>query len=336
MLAFAAFIALGAGWYAMRGGSREVPTVRTEPTVSEPEMVVLDEPLAPTREPLAQRSGSETAPVEAPHPAGSITVRARFADGMLPKEWTLDLEDVGLVPHDPKAARTSVNVSGAEITVERRLDTVHRLRGRSAGLSSAAHEVSLSRDRNAVDVEILLEPAAVVEGLVVGADDKPVAERGVWLQRIQFESSAREPSMDHYTRTSSSGEFRFDAVPAGMWRIQVGERTSPLVGLVGVRVELPLTRVDTIRLPPLHALALRIVDEHDLPVRDARLWSRGSNGGAFDVAGDAYGEARVADLPAGRWRVFAQSATSGRANLSIELPRPNVNEAVVLKLHSRP
>lgn len=342
VIACAALIVTGTVWFWTRSDSRteEIEFApRTTIHVSTLDATALDEEEPPPPRFTIERvdarvSPGTLVPSSAGTSFGTITVRARLAPGGASALWTLDIDDVSLLARDSHAGRTSIAVTGTAIEVERRSPAVHRLRGRTSRAASRTQQIVLDAERSHVIVDLDFLAAVSVEGRVVDAAGLAAAASDVWLTPVLDATRAAEPVLDLHAETDAGGYFRYSDVLPGRFDLAVGERRFPLTRVEGLVAAQPVTTIETIRLPELHALRLRVVDARDLPVTDARLWSRGSRGGAFDVATDAYGEATAEGLPAGRWRVFARSMARGRANVSVELPLSNPNESLELRLRA--
>lgn len=79
--------------------------------------------------------------------------------------------------------------------------------------------VTLLRDQNLRDVDLLLTPATIVRGQVLDADGNPVAKATVRLGRPVGEGGAviGLPS----TTTRNDGTFELGSLPSGEWRIEL-------------------------------------------------------------------------------------------------------------------
>lgn len=263
-----------------------------------------------------------------------VVVRASFADGRKPDSWTLDVEDVAFVARDDTLSRVTVPVTGPEATVSVRTAAVHRFRARTRGSVSATRNVSIEANARHVVVELVLEPATIVTGRVVDDAGRPADARAVWLRPVLSPNQQAAPPMDLEARTTPLGDYRFDDVTPGRWTVLVGDRGAPLARRTDVDVPAGGATVDLVTLPTLYALTLRVVDESGAAAPEAHVWSRGTNGGSFDARADANGELIVPDLPAGRFRVFAQSGDR-RSNLNVVVPTDRRDAAVTLTLRGR-
>ena len=263
-----------------------------------------------------------------------VVVRASFVDGRKPDSWTLDVEDVAFVARDDTSSRVTVPVTGPEATVSVRTAAVHRFRARTRGHVSATRNVSIEANARHVVVELVLEPATFVTGRVVDDAGLPADGRTVWLRPVLSPNQQAAPPMDLEARTTPLGDYRFDDVTPGRWTVLVGDRGAPLARRTDVDVPGGGATVDVVSLPAVYSLTLRVVDESGAAAPESHVWSRGTNGGSFDARADANGELIVPDLPAGRFRVFAQSGDR-RSNLNVVVPTDRRDPVVTLTLRGR-
>ncbi|MEX2171013.1 MAG: M56 family metallopeptidase [Pirellulales bacterium] len=129
------------------------------------------------------------------------------------------------------------------------------------------------------EIDVQLQPAAVIEGRVTDANGKPVAEALVRLmsvvgQPIKLEGGSRsigEQLAQHYqaqTRTDDEGRYRFDSVPANGYRIRIEAPKLVTRGVDELAVEAgEQVTVPDIKLTAGGRLRIQCVDaESDEPI----------------------------------------------------------------------
>lgn len=198
----------------------------------------------------------------------------------------------------------------------------HRLEVRSRdGLLFGAASVSRGFGVEPGLVRIDLEPRATIRGRVVTSDGIPLANVNVDLR---LTSVAAEPKLPHAVMTEADGAFRFDLLPAGRAVLAASlYRFEPIDGLT-VDLVAGQSTEQTIALrglPSVGSIRTRVTSEtgrFDQPSEISLSSFRDSERGEYVEAvkvewtgepGHRMGNCEFKDVPAGRYRVTAETAS---------------------------
>jgi protocatechuate 3,4-dioxygenase beta subunit len=156
----------------------------------------------------------------------------------------------------------------------------------------------------------------VLAGRVVARNGEAIEGAGI---TITYDSTRGGPLPEgaprlRATKTDTNGEFRFEDVPAGTWRVHAshprfaarsltGIRLSPEAGIEGMSIPLVGGGGDSGLSPDAGAVEGTVTDRSGGPVVGARINVSGSEGGRHEIRTDEDGKFRVAPLSPGRYQV---------------------------------
>lgn len=288
--------------------------------------------------PAAQRATARATDIaqEVAQDVGRIAVRVRREDGATVDAWTLEVENVaGAIAHALDATR-SLEFTAPSIVFDAGLGSTLGIQAHATGFASATAWVRLTSAAPTADVELVLGPASAVEGRIVDDAGLPVADIQVSLAPafIVSDPKSARTNLAISTRTNALGAFQTLSLNTGRWNLLVGDRSHPLARRNDIDIDIAGRRVvlEPLELPRTFELLVRVLDDHGARVPGARVSGSGTNGGAILLATDGDGEVRASRLPAGRYRVFADSPTRGRTNRVVEIPSES---SIVLTLRSQ-
>lgn len=188
------------------------------------------------------------------------------------------------------------------------------------GMSGHHEHLLLARpDATLVYQDLRLVPLAIVEGRVVDEDGVGAAGLPMFLRPLAG-SAALE------TRADGAGNYRFERVPDGEYRIEAGFTDASLAPVRELAVVSPSLRVPTLEVPRLHEVVALVLDDEGLPLSDAlvRGWCRG--GGRVEARSDAAGLARQPWIATGRLTLEAlvpERPEAGHVRLHVDFPTPD-------------
>lgn len=111
---------------------------------------------------------------------------------------------------DPRSARTD-SLGGFRLA-DLAPGLTYQLEVRLAGYATRALTVPVERGETPENVEIVLEPGAVVSGRVVGADGQPIDGAEV---ELRSDASTLSPHSEHVAASDAAGRFAFTGVGQG-------------------------------------------------------------------------------------------------------------------------
>jgi len=310
------------------------PRAAAQPSFDEELAAELEAPPA-TADPASESASTEREELEdsagaLPGEGFQLYVRALAPDGTVwPSPWTLHIEDEregavrGWRPRaEPKRELAGIPTGDQAVAIdwlqpgkwafhaeakneggEHRSARVRGVFKGGPGAKTAARTYEL---------ELVLHPANVVEGRVLGAESEPL--EGVLLALDHAPDASR-----HWARTDAQGWYAFTLAAHGEYRLSVGHPDHPtlpsrLIAFAGAQLVL-----EPIVLTGLGELRVRVLEPDGRASPGVRLRSQGSAGGSFEGETDAQGIFHARHLPAGRYRVFAELDPHRRANRVIEL-----------------
>lgn len=323
----------GLSWFLSKSGAQqEAPTVapaKPAERASTPEDAPLER--AATREqathaarpkPPAPGSASASTPTDEAG-GGAITIHLKAASGKpFDGDWTLDIEDNELDAKHEAGARRTLPQHGATVTVSARPGVVHSLSAYAKSLASGTQRVQLPPQRPVAEVELVLAPAAAIQGRVVDANGAGARGVDVWLVPGFVAPSGRTsaPPMTRTIATDASGSFRVESLLPGRWNVLVGTRDNPVARHNDVVLAAADVTLDPIALPQMYSVVVRVKDEQGRAVFDAAVSGKGSVGGSVEGKSDGGGQVAFDGLQAGRWRVFATTADGKRGVSMVDVP----------------
>lgn len=247
--------------------------------------------------------------------AGQIRGYIETADTTpFPTVWQLVLEPSTTLTGRERAERRVIEFQAGEqeFVISDLPLAGYDLMPRAAGMNGRRHPVLLERNNDNPYVTLQLHPAGFILGRVV--DHEKLATAGL---EVTLQALTREGVFE--TRTDTIGNYRFDDVLDGEYRLVFGPLTSPLLPPQSLRFSAPTMTVPDKQLPPLLRLNLLVLGPDHLPVFEAQVTGAGSDGGLVDVQTDAFGRATALFLPAGRYRLTAKHELYQRVRQSVEL-----------------
>lgn len=215
-------------------------------------------------------------------------------------------------PHDPEI-RTAVTETDGTLRIG-------GLRAEPVDLVVEAEgyerfEMAAVRPQTAGLIEVQLGEGAMLVGRVLDADGEGVANAYIWLRLDRNPGLSRTAWSTaltrHETTADGAGRFRFEALGAGPWTVEVGgEQLAEDVG--AIRLRPGEEREIKLRLRARARLAGVVTDPYGEPVAGAEVLVQprdpagqvtGTHHGARTDAGGAYDAYRV---PSGRARIVAR------------------------------
>ncbi len=260
------------------------------------------------------RSAEPTGP-----PARGARIRG-FADteaGLaFPQRWTLVLEParalLGDEPAQPR--RVEFERGEQEFSVDGLPLAAYELRAEADGMNGKPVAVVLQRGSADPYVQLVLTRSGAIDGYVLEESGVPV--EGLKMVLEQLPNGHRRGAL-----TDAAGRYVFERVLDGEYRLHYGDPDSPIAPARELLFQAPSLRVPERRVSALSELVVRVLDDRGQPVAGASIAGSGTQGGLVLGESDAAGELRARFLPAGRYRVRAQSEVFGEAFGTIELER---------------
>jgi hypothetical protein len=120
--------------------------------------------------------------------------------------------------------------------------------------------------------------------------------------------------------TDASGAFKVGSLLPGRWNVLIGQRDNPTVRQNNVTVAGQDVTLEPIKLPKLYSVVVRVKDEQGHFVPGVAVTARGSVGGVVEGTSDGGGDVAFDLLPAGRWRVFANTTDGKRGITMVDVP----------------
>lgn len=248
--------------------------------------------------------------------AGSGTLEGRLSlpPGVVaPRAWTLVLAPSSALIGGDRVRERRVDFEGSEL--EFSLSDLplggYEVWAEAEGMSGRHEHLLLARpDAVLVYQDLRLVPLAFVEGRVIDADGAGVGGLPVLL-RPHGAGPPRTAS------TEPGGRFRFERVPDGEYRIEVGFADASLAQPRELDVRSPSLLVPVLEVPRLHELAVLVLDADGQPLAGARVRGWCDRGGRVDARSDAAGIARSSWIPAGRLTLEALQPDRPEAGLAV-------------------
>jgi hypothetical protein len=200
-------------------------------------------------------------------------------------------------------------------------------------MASPTQRCQLPPQRPVAEVDLKMQPAAAVVGSVLRAEGGGAGGLEVWLVPgfVTQSGHASVPPMTRSGVTDANGAFKVGSLLPGRWNVLIGSRDNPTARQNDVTVAGQDVTLEPIKLPQLYSIVVRVKDEQGRFVPGAAVTGRGSTAGAVEGTSDSGGEVAFDSLPAGRWRVFANTSDGKRGVSMADVPVPNggVIEVVV-------
>ncbi|MBI5435088.1 MAG: carboxypeptidase regulatory-like domain-containing protein [Planctomycetes bacterium] len=289
-----------------------LPTPR--PAVSSPEL-----PGAPTAAPISLRH-SAGVPAQ---PTAALTAAERAArfDGVgrvrgslrtdppnlpLPERWTIVLEPSrSLVTSERVERRELVCGADGSFVFENVPLGGYDLSVDAGDLDCPARPLLLAKPESQ---DVFLVIVARLAGELVGRvlDAEGLGAEGLAVTLV----SARD-GRTLETRVGPGGEYRFERVHDGDWRLCAGPATNPLLAPRDVSFRGPRLTAPDFQLPPCGELAVLVQDDRGQPLEGVTISGYGKNGGAAREQTDANGSVRLRWLPLGDFTVLLEREGRG-------------------------
>ena len=172
-----------------------------------------------------------------------------------------------------------------------------------------------------------LTPTGFLDGAVVTEDGSPVADLPVFLEDVN-DRSVRT------TTTLSSGNWRFDGLRDGRYKLSYKSVERPLIEALLMTYNAPQKRLDNHIVPKTATVVFQLRDPYDVPVIGAKVSGFGKAGGIVQATSEVTGEAIARFLPAGRYQINVthSDGLDGKANFELE----GTEERRVVEILMRP
>jgi protocatechuate 3,4-dioxygenase beta subunit len=197
-------------------------------------------------------------------------------------------------------------------------------------VAATVQRIEIEDGQKKEDLEIVVRPALVIEGTVLGPDGSPLFDA---LVRARAEGPSRGPRYeDLSTSSDESGRFRIEGVDEGLYTLTTQSSLAPEQRMNGV--EAGTTNV-VIRLPPGRRIAGRVVGPAGEPVPYIGLRARhGSGQGRARVSTDDQGNFTFLNVSPGKWTIqYRPDPSDPGSYLEAELEGIEAGrEDVILKL----
>ena len=249
-------------------------------------------------------------------PAGSLRGHVESAgDGPFPRTWRLVL-------------RPSQVLDGSEFALERELtfeageqDFVvpdlplgaYDVHAAAAGFDAQTQPLLLERASPSPFVNLRIVPSGWLDGFVYDVNAIPLENIALTL-----ESRTAEPRT-FGARTDALGQYRFERVPAGPYRLIVGQPENPMHEPQSLRLTSSGMSFPTITLPVLGSLEVLVEDADGEPIPGAEVRGSGNDGGLIDGITDEEGTLVVQNLLPGRYRLRASAEGVGSRRAACEV-----------------
>jgi len=233
-----------------------------------------------------------------------------------PRRWTLVLEPARALIGDEPAQPRRVEFENGEqdFSVDGLPLAAYELRAEADGMNGRPVSVVLQRGSADPYVQLVLTRSGAIDGYVLEEGGAPVVGLAIVLESLPG-------GLRRDTATDAAGRYVFERVLDGEYRLHYGAPESPIAPARELLFQAPSLRVPERRVGALSELVVRVLDDRGQPVSGASISGSGTQGGLVLGESDATGELRTRFLPAGRYRVRAQSAVFGEAFGTIELER---------------
>ena len=342
LLTALAALALGALLILGRGGDRERVSASRP---ADPATVARGAPRPPSPTP-PEREEASVAPDPGPAAEGELGVQLpgaeegdRFeGEGVLrihveaegaaefPERWSLVLEPSRYLEGGDRAQRIQVDFEAGER--DHKLEGVpfagYDLRVEAEGWNSRIFPILLDRYRSNLFVNVAIQQAGFLEGVVVDATRLPATEIGVHLESMA-DGERREATTDE------AGRFRFEGVRDGNYKLFVGPPENPLLPPSSLAFQAPSMFLPDFELPPLGTAEFTVTDFQGFAVADVLIRGAGSAGGMIEGRTGADGTLVVPHLVPGRYRVRTEVAGHQTRRASFDL-EAGEREQVILRL----
>ncbi len=328
--------ALLVGWWALRPVATEAAPAALPPT-PEPVPAALENPEA-TR--VASGLGVEgprplpAYPKELDDPTrfrgvGRIEAHLTVATGVTaPTRWTLVLEPAPFKIGAEHARARRIEVEGQTTLVA---DDValgsYSVRAEAGDFECKPFDLEL-RKPELVDIVFPLE--LFERGTLTG---RVLDELGLPVQGMAVFALARTGSAARETRTDDAGNFAFERLPDGDWKIRVATRENPLASAEDVTFAAPSLHLREFTVPRSGSIEVQVVDELGVGLVGTLVEAIGLRSGPLSVTTGPDGFAKLGPAIAGEVRLFASDERAGEAETTLQFdPAAQPAVPVILKL----
>lgn len=179
-------------------------------------------------------------------------------------------------------------------------------------MNSLRTAVLLTRTAAHPYVILKISPTGFLDGYVTRSDGGPAADVKVTLERVSGEDR-RE------VLTRADGQYRFDDLPDGEYRILFGPPETPLAPPRSLVFTSPSLRFPDVTLPATVSVRIHSLNYQRSAVPGCVISGFGDHGGKIDAVTDSDGTAWAENLPPGRYRVTARADDGRKARTTIEI-----------------
>ncbi|MCC6408018.1 MAG: carboxypeptidase regulatory-like domain-containing protein [Planctomycetes bacterium] len=284
-----------------------LPTPR--PAVSSPELAG-----APSAEPISVRHGAgvpaePTAPLTAEERAARFVGVGRVRGSLrtappnlpLPERWTIVLEPSrSLVTSERVERRELACGSDGSFVFENVPLGGYDLSVDAGDLDCPTRPLLLAKPESQdVFLVLVARLAGELTGRVVDAE-------GLGAEGCAVALISERDGRTLETRTGPGGEYRFERVHDGDWRLCAGPATNPLLAPRDVSFRGPRLTAPDFQLPACGELSVLVQDDRGLPLEGVSISGYGKQGGAAREKTDANGAVRLRWLPLGDFTVLLE------------------------------
>lgn len=117
-------------------------------------------------------------------------------------------------------------------------------------------------------------------------------------------------------RTDAQGNYTFDVLPDGDYRVFVGLSATPLAAFEDISFVAPSLHMPALVVPNLANLTVRVFDALGLPLVGATVEGRGLKSGVFELVTDADGSAVARHCAEGEVKLYVVGPAGERGNAS--------------------
>jgi hypothetical protein len=168
-------------------------------------------------------------------------------------------------------------------------------------------------------IHVALYPAGTLTGRVVDASGDAVAG----LRVVVAPLPPRDDTPRREAFTDPAGQYAFESLLDGEYRIAAGDERSPLAEPRELSFVAPSLHMPDLVVPELGRVDVRVTEPNGTPVAEAEVIAYGTLGLPPPVRTDREGRARVANLVPGPVSLVAKHADlgEGRARTEVALDR---------------
>ena len=258
-------------------------------------------------------------------PAGTIRGHVEvMADVAFPSTWKLILgPSTTLTGRERAVSREIEFTDGCQDFEVKDLPLAgYDVRAVAEGMNGYPVSVLLERRSPEQFINMALSPAGVLEGTVVDENAAPAEDLPLILEAL---SDGRTRT----TITDARGNFRFDGVLDGSYKLHYGHQYSPVREPRSLQFTAPFMTLPPDTIPVLAGLWIQVLDVQGNAVEGATVRGTGTGGGYVEGVTDYRGLLLVRHIPAGRLRLRAEHPDFGSRRKAVDLVAGELAEVTV-------